>query len=135
MASRRRAIGRHFLQLGQRDGAERLLLVGARDVDDVLVAAGRLRPADDQLGRARLRPRVDAAVAERAEEPDPLRIARLAEDGDGRLAPIGVVTREVRQARGRFPAIAQAEPRGPPRERRATRSAKESSETVSHAFF
>ena len=128
-------VGRHLLQVRQRHGAEWLPVVRAGDIDHIPVAARSLRAADDQLGRARARARVDATAAQRLEELDPLGIAGLAEDGDGRLAAIGVLTDEIRQRarhlggpRGRRRVARRS--RGEPRDQR-----KENDETVSHAFF
>ena len=72
------AVGRDFLQVRQRHGAERLAVVGAGDVDDVLIALRGFGAADHELGLPGARARVHAAVAERAQELNPLRIARLA---------------------------------------------------------
>src|SRR5207247_193850 len=113
---------------------ERLSIVGADDVDDVLVAAGRLAAADHELGGAPVRARVDAAVAERAEELDPLRVARLAEDGDGGLAFVGVVGPEIGQRSGdlggrRGAGRVARRSHGEPHDQR-----KENGET-DHAFF
>ncbi len=82
------------------------------------------------------RARVDTAVAKRAEELDPLRVARLAQDGHGRLALVRVVAGEIGQRRGDLGGRRGSggrvtrRSRGEPRDQR-----KEYGETVAHAFF
>ena len=129
-------VGRHFFEIGQRHRAERRAIVGGADVDHVLVALRGLAATDHELGLAGARARVDATVAERAQELNPLRIARLANHGDGRFPLVRVVAGEIGERRGDFGGgrgsggrVARCS-RGEPRDQR-----KEYGETGDHAFF
>jgi hypothetical protein len=129
-------VSRDFLQVGQRHRAERLAIVGAGDVDHVLITRGGLGAADHQLGPTGARARVDAAVAQRAQELNPLRVPRLAEDGHGRLPLVRILADEIGERRGdlggrrRSGGRVARRTRGEPRDQR-----KENGETRNHAFF
>jgi hypothetical protein len=84
----------HFLEVGDGHCAQRDA-VDSTDLDDVLLAARGLDAAEDDLCPAGFRARVQPALAQRAENRQPFRIARGAEDGDGRLSPRNVVRREI----------------------------------------
>ena len=88
-------VGRDLDEPRQRHRAKRLPLVGGCDLDHLGVPLGGLRPTHHDLEVLAFAARVDVAVAERAQEVQPLRIARAADDVDRRLPLVRVVDGEI----------------------------------------
>src|SRR2546426_581883 len=127
---RRPPVGGDLGEARHGDGAERLAVVGRRDLDQLRVAPRRLGAADHHLHRLALGPRVDVAIAERAEEREPLRIPAGAERVHRRLALVAVVHREVGESLESFRRLRVAR-----RGSGEPRHEQQQQQTLHQAFF